>query len=312
MINTLDLLISVIVLFAMIIPGFLLRKAKLAGDDLPAGLSNIILYVAQPALIIVSFIRPYDKDVIRTVLGVLTFSFIIHGVFFALALLFFRKTDEMKRRVYRFGSIFANAGYMGIPLITALFGADAAIYATVYIIGFNFYCWSLGCLLYSGDKSFVSVKKIFLNPATIPTYIGLIFFLSPLDKYIPAPPINIMNMLSALIAPLSMMLIGMRLADMKLKGAFNDKDLFLAIALKLLIFPAVAWGIVRVTAFIGIFSDQMTISVVLICTCTPCATVTAMFAEKFNGDRILASKFVSLSTLFSLITMPLVALLLNF
>lgn len=311
MINILDLLVSVLVLFVMVVPGFIMRKAKLAGDDLPGGLSNVILYVAQPALIIVSFIRPYDQSVIRSALGVLVFSFILHGVFFLVSLLFFRKSEELKRRVYRFGSIFANAGYMGIPLITALLGASAAIYATVYIIGFNFYCWSLGCLIYSGDKSYISVKKIFLNPATIPTYIGLVFFLSPLDRYVPAPATNVLEMLSALIAPLSMMLVGMRLADMKLKGAFSDKGLFAALFLKLLLFPAIGWGIVKLAAVTGIFVDEMTMTVVLICTSTPCAAATAMFAEKFNGDRICAGKFVSISTLFSLVTMPLVALLLK-
>ena len=311
MVNALDLFTSVLILFILIIPGFLLRKTKLASENLPAGLTNVILYIAQPALIIVSFIRPYDSEVMKTALGVLVFSFLMHAVFFGLSMLFFKNVEEQKKRVYRFGCIFANSGYMGIPLIMTLFGSDAAIYPTFYIIGFNFFCWSLGALIYSGDKSYISPKKMFLNPATIPTYIGLIFFLLPIDAYVPRFIFEPLDMLRNIVAPLSMMIVGLRLADMKLKGAFKDVNLFIALAVKLILFPVIAWSIVKLVSLTGLYSNDMAIAVVLISAACPCATMTSMFAEKFNGDSITASKFVSLSTVLSIVTMPVVSLLLN-
>lgn len=311
MVNTIDIFTSVLILFLLIVPGILLRKAKLASDTLPGGLSNVILYVAQPALIVVSFIRPYDGEVMKTALGVLVFSFVMHAVFFGLSMLFFKKAEEQKKRVYRFGCIFANSGYMGIPLIIALFGSDAAIYPTFYIIGFNFFCWSLGALIYTGDRSYISPRKMFLNPATIPTYIGLVFFLLPIDKYVPSFIVEPLDMLRNIVAPVSMMIVGLRLADMKLKGAFKDANLFLALAVKLVLFPVVAWGIVKLVSITGIYSNDMTMAIVLISAACPCATITSMFAEKFNGDSITASKFVSLSTVLSIITIPLVTLLLK-
>lgn len=311
MINTLDLFTSVLILFILIIPGFLLRKAKLASDDLPGGLSNVILYVAQPALIVVSFIRPYDSEVMKTALGVLIFSFVMHAVFFGLSMLFFKNAEEQKKRVYRFGCIFANSGYMGIPLIITLFGSEAAIYPTFYIIGFNFFCWSLGALIYTGDRSYISPKKMFLNPATIPTYIGLVFFLLPIDKYVPSFVVEPLDMLRNIVAPVSMMIVGLRLADMKIKGAFKDADLFIALAVKLILFPVVAWGIVKIVSLTGLYSDDMTMAIVLISAACPSATITSMFAEKFRGDSITASKFVSLSTVISIVTIPVVSLLLK-
>ena len=311
MVNTLDLFTSVLILFILIIPGILLRKTKLASDNLPAGLTNVILYVAQPAMIVVSFIRPYDSEVMKTALGVLVFSFVMHSVFFGLSMLFFKNAEEQKKRVYRFGCIFANSGYMGIPLIMTLFGSDAAIYPTFYIIGFNFFCWSLGALIYSGDKSYISPRKMFLNPATIPTYIGLIFFLLPIDAYVPRFIVEPLDMLRNIVAPLSMMIVGLRLADMKLKGAFKDANLFIALAVKLILFPVVAWGIVKLVSLTGLYSNDMTTAVVLISAACPCATMTSMFAEKFHGDSITASMFVSLSTVLSIVTMPVVSLLLK-
>lgn len=311
MINITDLFLSVLVLFILIIPGFLLRKFKIAGDGLPKGITDIVLYVAQPAMIVVSFIRPYDAGVMKTALGVLIFSFFLHGAFFALSLLFFKNAGEAQKRVYRFGSIFANAGYMGIPLVMTLFGSDAAIYPSFYIIGFNFYCWSVGCLIYSGDRSFVSPRKMFLNPATIPTYIGLLFFLLPIDKYVPEVIVQSLDMLRAVVAPLSMMLIGIRLADMKLKGSFSDVNMYIALGLRLLLFPAIAWGVTKLVALTGLYVDDMAMTIILVCSATPCAAATSMFAEKFNGDTITAGKFVSLSTILSVVTMPLIALLLK-
>ena len=311
MIDTAKLFTSVLLLFILIIPGFLLRKAKLAGDYLPKGFTNVILYVTQPALIMVAFIRPYDAEVMKSALGVLIFSFLLHGVFFLLSLLFFRRCEEKLKRVYRFGSIFSNAGYMGIPLIMALLGNDAAIFASVYIIGFNFYCWSVGCLIYSGDKSYVSPKKMFLNPATIPTYIGLLFFLLPIDSFVPSVVIDALETLRSTVAPMSMMLVGMQLADMKLKGAFKDANFFLALALKLLIFPAIAWMFIKTADITGIYSDITCAIVVLVCSATPSAAATSMFAEKFDGDSVTAGKFVSVSTVLSLITIPLISLLLK-
>lgn len=311
MIDTAKLFSSVLLLFILIIPGFLLRKAKLAGDYLPKGFTNVILYVTQPALIMVAFIRPYDAQVMKTALGVLIFSFLLHGVWFALSLLFFRKCEEKLKRVYRFGSIFANAGYMGIPLIMALLGDDAAIFASVYIVGFNFYCWSVGCLIYSGDKSYVSPRKMFLNPATIPTYIGLLFFLLPIDAFVPDVVVNALETLRGTVAPMSMMLVGMLLADMKLKGAFKDINFFISLALKLILFPVIAWLFIKGADMSGIYSDATCAIVVLVCAATPSAAATSMFAEKFDGDSVTASKFVSISTILSLITIPLVSLLLQ-
>ncbi len=311
MIDTAKLFTSVLLLFILIIPGFLLRKAKLASDYLPKGFTNVILYVTQPALIMVSFIRPYDSDVMKSALGVLVFTFILHGVFFLISLAFFNKCEEKLKRVYRFGCIFSNAGYMGIPLIMALLGADAAIYASVYIIGFNFYCWSVGCMIYSGDKSFISPKKMFINPATIPTYIGLIFFLLPIDSFVPTVVVDALETLRGTVAPMSMMLVGMQLADMKLKGAFKDINFFVSLFLKLLLFPAIAWLFLKAAALCGIYSDDICSIVVLVCAATPSAAATSMFAEKFDGDSVTAGKFVSISTVLSLVTIPLVSLLLK-
>lgn len=310
MVNPLTLFQSVLLLFLLMIPGYLLRKCKIGGDTLPRDLSNIILYVAQPAMIVVAFIRDFDKEVAFNAAGVLVFSFIAHTIFYFIAKLLFRKAPHEIAKIYRFGVIFSNAGYMGIPLIKAIFDDSAAIYASVYIIAFNFFTWSLGCLIYSEDKSYISPKKMFINPATIPIYIGILIFLLPINQYVPVVLVDALDKFSGVVAPISMMLLGMLLADVKLKTAFIDRYLWEALAVRLLLFPALIWGVVKLVSLTGIYNSEIATAVTLICAATPSAAATGMFATKFGCDTQTASKFVSISTIFSILTMPIVALLL--
>lgn len=298
----------------MIIPGFIMRKMKLAGDTLPLGFANTILYITQPAMLVVGFFRARDMGIMKNALVVLVLSFLTHILFLFAIKLFFRGADKEKQKVYRFGTAFSNAGYMGIPLITMVLGNEAAIYASVYIIAFNFFCWSLGALIYSEDKSYISPKKMFLNAATVPTFIGIIFFLTNAYTIIPTPVAEFvfeaLTMLKNMVAPMSMMIIGMRLADLKLKGAFKDFHFYEGLVLRLILFPLGAFGLIVITKLLGIDTPDA-FKVVLICASTPVASATSMFAEKFSSDTVSASKFVSVSTLLSVLTMPVMALLLD-
>ena len=305
---------AVLLLFIMMIPGFIMRKTRLASDGLPLGFTNTILYITQPAMLIVGFFRARDMEILKTAAFVMLLSFITHIIFLFAVKLFSRGAEKETRKVYRFGTVFANAGYMGIPLISMVLGDEAAIYASVYIVGFNFFCWSFGALIYSEDKSFISPRKMFINAATIPTAIGIVVFVTNLYSYIPTPVAEFtyeaLSMLKDTVAPMSMMIIGMRLADLELKGAFKDKYLYLGLALRLLVFPLGAFGLLAVCKLLG-FYNEIAFTVILVSAATPVASATCMFAEKFGSNATAASKFVSISTILSLVTMPIIALLLD-
>lgn len=313
MIDLFTLFKAVLILFLLIIPGFLLRKKRFADDKLPLGFTNTILYVTQPAMLIAGFFRPYDGSIMKSALIVLVLTFAVHGSFYLIVMRFFAKAPEGARSVYRFGSIFSNAGYMGIPLIDMILGGEATVYASVYLIGFNFFCWSLGCLIYSGDKSYISPKKMFINAATIPTFIGILIFVTNFYSIFPQGAAlftsDILNMLKNTVAPMSMMIIGMRLADLKLKGALKDVHLYVGLSLRLVILPLVVFGLLMICKLLG-FYNVTAFTVVFICSATPVASATSMFAERFSSDTVTASKFVSISTLLSLVSMPLMAALL--
>ena len=318
------LFISVLTLFCYMIPGFILRKTKIADANFAKSLSVFTLYVAQVAMILHGFMVEFDLKVLKGIGLVFIFGLISHIVFYILAKNLFKKAPERLQRVLRFGVIFSNAGYMGIPIISDVFGSEYVIYATVYIVWFNVFAYSLGRLIYTDDKKYISVKKIFINPAVVPIVIGLVIVLTGGGSLIKQTLAmengfahetvsllyNIITVLKNMVAPASMMVIGAKLADIDFKGIFKDKYLYPFIAVRLLIFPAVMWAIMRICMIFGLI-DSTSMSIVLILCSTPAAAITTMFAELYDCDGVYAGKLVAITTVLSVATMPLVALLLK-
>lgn len=311
MIDIVILFQQVFLLVLMVVPGALLKRFRLVDERFGVGLANVVLYAAQPGMIIGSFLMEFDLAVMYRMLAVLILCFLFHIMFFGISLLLYRRARPEIAKVLRFATIFTNAGYMGIPLIAALLGNEIAIYATVYVIFFNIFLWTVGCFIYTGDRSYISIRKAFLNPATISIMIGLVLFITPLSRYVPTVAERALSMLSDLVAPLSMMVIGLRLANIDLRGFFNDLYMYKYLIIRMLLLPVVCFSILKLISLSGIYSDTTVFTVLFICASTPGAAVTTMFAEKFNTDAYYASKLVSVSTILSVGTMPLVSLLLK-
>ena len=325
MIDPLLLLIQVAILVLMILPGFLLKKMGLMPGEAGKVISNIVLYAAQVALIIAGFCTVnFSTQVLLRMLAVFLLAVVTHLLFYFVGRLIYRKAPDEKRRVLVFSTVFTNAGYMGIPLLVALFATEhpeVAIYGSVYVAAFNVFLWSLGAFLYTEDKSYISVKKMFINPATIATFIGLaIFLLSAIPAvrtYFIDPVIRnekgvifpLMNNLKGLVAPLSMFVIGLRLTAIKVRDVIRDKYLYLNLAFSLILLPVLIFGILKLLSVTGIYHDPLTASVLMISASAPAATATSMFAEKFDGDSPYAGLTVSVTSILCVVTMPLVCAL---
>ncbi len=322
MIEISTLFISVFTLFLFMLPGFIVKKTGIANSEFPKSLSVLTLYIAQIALIFHSFIIEFKIEIIENLCQVFVCAFLIHLILYILAKQFFKKAPDKKRRVLQFGLIFSNAGYMGIPVITDVCGPEYAIYATIYVVWFNVFCYSLGRLIYTNDKKYISFKKAIFNPAVMPIIMAMILFVTGAGTWIvnvkDDPTFvgnffkviyNVLETLKNMVAPVSMLVIGARLADINFKGIFRDKHMYPFILLRLLILPAIIWAFLRLISLTGLLStDSLTVLVIL--ASTPAAAVTTMFAELYDGDSPYAGKLVALTTILSVITMPIVALLL--
>ncbi len=316
---------NVAILFLMMIPGLLMKKCRLCGDTFGKGISNLVLYIAQPALIFLAYVRPFDKEVLLNSLWVLLFSLIAHIMFAAVAYLFFKKAPDAVRRMLRFATIFSNAAFMGIPLIAAVLGDEIVIYASIYNISFNMFLWTLGVHICTANRdldgdghytsedkaiakshSEASLKKALMHPVTIAAVLGLIFFLAPIDSYIPALVTDALTMLKNLVAPLSMVVIGLRLADINLRGVFDDKNLYIFLGLRHIVLPFAVIAIFRLAMLVGLPINNTVYMVTVIMASTPAASSATMFAEKYDCDAAYVSKLVAISTILSIATLPLV------
>ena len=336
------LVYNIAIMFAMMAPGFILKKCRLTPEGFGKGLSNLVLYVAQPVLVFLAYVRPYDSSLLLNMLYVLIFSVVAHFIFAFVAVKLFGKAPENRRRMLRFATVFANAAFMGIPLIGAVLGPVAMIYASIYNITFNLFLWSFGVFLCTtgrdedgdGDIDTESerranhpltstMKKAVFHPVTIAAVIGLFFFFLPIDRFVTgegfAPETlgayitgfisESLTTLKNLVIPLSMSVIGLRLADINFRGLFKDKDMYIFLALRHLALPAIVYAVMRLISLTGIGITSDVILVVLIMACAPAASSATMFAEKYDCDAAYVSKLVAVSTILSIATMPLVILL---
>ena len=322
----LKVIYNVALLFIMMIPGILMKKCKLSTDGIGKGISNLVLYIAQPALIFIAYLRPFNKEILINSAYVLALSVVVHIVFSVVAMNCFKKSPDNARRMLRFATIFSNAAFMGIPLISAVLEDSypgATVYASIYNITFNLFLWSLGVYICTDkrdvnknnvedDNEEIVVKasplKALYHPVTIAAAIGLVFFILPIEGYVPSIINEALTMLKNLVAPMSMVVIGLRLADMDFKGIFKDRDMYLFLALRHLLLPLISLGIIKL---LGLVIDIPTVveMVVVIMASAPAATSATMFAEKYDCDANYVSRLVTVSTLISIVTMPLIILL---
>ena len=319
------LFVSVITMFCFMIPGFVLAKLTLAGDSFAKNMSVFVMCVAQVAMLIHSFIFHFEPKVFEGIVWVFVLSLITHIAFYVLALTMFRKAPEKLKKVLRFGVIFSNAGYMGIPVINDVFGSEYVIYASIYIVWFNVFAFSVGRLIYTGDKRYISIKQAIVNPAVIPILIGLTLYLTGVGGWVQdiveadAPDVlsqtvkviyNVLGVFKNMVAPASMIVVGTRVFGARFTTLFKDINAYKFILIRHFLFPAVCWGIMKILMVFGIFTDPSVMAIVLILSSTPAAANTTIFAELYNGDSAYAGKLVALSTVLSVVTMPIAALLL--
>ena len=234
------------------------------------------------------------------------------------------ETIEVCPTGLRLLTIFGNVGYMGIPFLQTLFKNSPAvqseilIYCAIVIAAFNLMTFSVGVIIISGDKKNVSLRKAFLNPTSISVYLGLFLFLvvgkpiatfgaegSALNLFL-SKMMASFQMLGDMVTPLSMTVIGIKLASVTPRKLFLDKWAYVSCFNKLIIMPLIA---ILIVAFLPI--GQVVKYALFFTMAMPSATITAMFAVQFDSDGEFASTTVLLTTALSVLTIPLMFLVIN-
>lgn len=321
-ISFLDVLISVATLILLMIPAIILVKCKLLGEGADKALSNIVLYGAQPLMLLMGFQkRGYDPAFGLNMLIALGVAIVTYAITILIVFLIHREKSA-KANVLRYASIFGNCGFMGIPFLQMLFQKDPIIlgevlvYCAIILTVWNSINWTLGIYIVSGNKKDISLKKVFLNPNIIAILLGIILFVtvqqpianvavqgSTLDRILEAF-VGVCDTLANLVTPLGMFVIGLKISKVRFTRLLTDKYAYLASLTKLILVSVLS---IIICILLPISS---TLKAVLFFTSSmPAATSTALFATKFGGDADTASIVVLQTTVFSILTIPLMYLL---
>ena len=290
-------LTQVIILFILIFVGFALAKIKMLNDEIIKGLTDLALTVVTACVIVKSFFREFNKSDLNDLLVSFLLGVIIHTVYILLTLLLLRDKSENRKAVLHYAAVFSNCGFMALPLQQALLGDNGVFLGSSFVAIFNAFVWSWGLRIMSGDKKSLNPIKIITRPAILALITGFVVFILsiPVPKLISEP----VGMFAALNTPIPMIIIGYHLASANVLNGFTDLKCLFAILLRLVIFPALAIFGMRLC---GIKGDMLISQA--ICCAAPVAANTTMFSSKFKRDTELSVNLVSLSTLLSFITMP--------
>jgi predicted permease len=289
-------------LFLLIVVGFIISKLNILTEETSKKLAGLLLNVTVPVLIIMSFLgMEKDPEVLINGFIIIGLATLVHLLNFVISFLLYRRVEDKRRAVMRFGIIFANSGFMGIPVMKALLGDLGVLYTAFYIIVFNTFIFTLGVALYHQSNDRKQIFKQMINPGSISVVIGLILYL--IDFNMPSVIDSSMRMLGDMTTPLSLLIIGGLLSHVHLKEMITDISVYTISFIRLLLIPVFVFLIISLLPI-----DQNVVLVVYVLAGMPVAANTVLFAERYDGDATYASKIIGISTFLSIFTIPLILL----
>lgn len=296
---------QVIILFLLIGCGFVAVKTGVLKQEGKQTLSNLLLYLVVPAMIVHSYMMEFSEEILHNLLAAFGMSVLAILIGTAITLLLTARRKDRRAPISRFACVFSNAAYMGFPLISALFGAEGLLYASAYVTVFNILLWTMGYGMVSGSSNPKEVARSLLHtPVLYAMVVGLAVYLLqiPVPNLIAQP----IDLLSGMNTPLSMLITGMLIAAGDLKSIVCDRHIWKLAALRMVLIPAVCVAVFALLGFHG-----MSAQVVLLLECCPAAAITSVFAVQFGHEERFAAGSVVLTTLLSIVTLPLCALILT-
>lgn len=307
----------------IILFGFYLRRKGVFKDGTAKILTDVILSASLPALAFNAFMQDINKTSLMQGINLLIWGFAIYIILIFITKLIYIKYNGDKKVVLEILTTFGSTTFFGIPIISAVYGATGVMYASIFNIAYRVFLYSYAYIKMSGIKADKNnIKQMFLNSIVLATFLGM--FIWVFQDSLPQITIGEksyaflridktafwlfkpMTYLAALSSPLAWLAIGAKLADISLVEAISSRDSWIYSFIKVLVVPfinLIALYILTVTnilpiSFVGLAS-------VIIMMATPTATVAAAYAIKFDKESVLTSNCSLLSTIFSVICMPL-------
>jgi len=288
-------------IFVFLALGFVLNKTKVIDGNAEKALSKILLTAVLPFMILNSSQHTYSHEAVN---GMVTCAALGIG-YYALTLLIMRlslkkaKMSEDERRIMVTCTTFANTGFVGFPLMEALFGNYGLLLAAVYNLCYNLFFYTYAVYLFSRKPKF-RLLEIFKNPVSVASILAIVLFIIPWRM--PSFLSETFKLIGDMTVPMSMMVMGSMLAGVKIKKLVTDKKAYIVSALRLMVLPAIVLGIIlALSPFVPMASDTKCV-VVMMCA-LPCGSMNVIYSENHDVAPHFCARTVSLSMIFMLVTL---------
>ena len=299
--NVLQKMISTqALLFLYMLTGIFVFRAKIITQENRKVLVRLLMDVCVPLMVLDAFNHAYTMEELKASVTIMVLSAIgcvlggIAGHFI------FRKEPDGRKQILQYTMMFSNAGIAGLPVSLLVFGEIGVFYTSMYLIPPRIMQWTYGISMFTGKMSDrrAFVKNVLLNPIVVVVYIGMFMLFS--GWTIPGVFASAIDGIGGMTAPMSMMLMGATLASMDLKMLL-DRSVMKITALRLLAIPIVGALVMKCTTV-----DLLISSVFVTLLAMPAPTNVATISERYDGDYRFASAIVCISTLLSVVTIPLI------
>lgn len=313
------LLTIILTLFFLMICGYICRKTKIIDDKASKALSRLIVSIGQPMMIIGALNNvKFSQENLTVAWQVLLISLVMHILMAAMALVICRpmKNKDLNRaKVFEFSLVFANAGFIGFPILDSIFGNGIGSFmGAFYVVVFNLFLWTWGILILAREREDIKLtpKKIFINYGTVPCAIGILLFLLqpyivPAEGSVLAPAYDALsqffNYLGSLCTPISVLVTGALLATMPLSDMFKNVRLYVHSGIKLIVFPIILCLLAKLVGL-----NDTYVLLVTAMAGVPSAAMVTMLAELHDIEPGYASQTVGMTSILSTATLPLVML----
>lgn len=301
------LVTQMIELFIIMLLGYIVYKLKIVDDAFVKKFTKLVLDVTLPAMILASVLKLTERQPVTDVLiclasAVALIAVILPAIGGLLAVTV--RAEPRTRGLYTFMNTFSNVGFMGFPVIKALCGDVGLFYAAIFNLVFNMAVYSLGVwLMNRGRRNVVRFSpKMLLTPGTFVATLSLVIYF--LDIHPPEVITGTIDTVGAMTSPAAMLIIGFSLARIDIKSVFTEWRLYPWTILKQVGVPLLLWY-----PLTWVIKNPMLLSVTYLMTSMPVANTSVLFATTYDGDVDLAAKGVFITTLFSLITVPLTVMI---
>lgn len=299
---------QIIIMFLLMGVGVFLERRKAFSPQTVKELNSFLITVVVMAAIVTAFQTEYQESFVRNLFVGLIIGAIAHLIGIVLATAIFGK-KTLENRLSIFGSVYSNSTFMGLPLVTAVFGAEGTFYAAIYVAVFSTFIWSHGASLVDGDNTKTIKERAFQiikNPVILSAIFGMFCYITNIR--FPVQISNVIGYVASLNTPLAMILLGIFMAKCNIFEAIKNVKIYKVTILRLIIIPLTFLLVMKVLMMFFVIESNMVLAILISVSC-PTAGTMAMMSERFDVDTSYAIQTITLCTIASLATIPLIMMI---